>query len=60
MNSNRTFLTLIAGLFLSLAILAGCEDDSPMEEIGDGFEEMGDGIEEAANDAQREIEDATD
>ena len=54
MNKKKSFFpTLILSLLLSLGFIAGCEEEGPAEEFGES-------VDEAAEDAQREIEDATD
>ena len=60
MSTNKYLPTMLLGLLLSLGLVAGCEDDSPVENLGENIEELGDDVEEGANDAQRSIEDAAD
>ncbi|MDF1645307.1 MAG: hypothetical protein P1U80_14130 [Pseudomonadales bacterium] len=71
MNLNKLLPAAFLGLLLSLGLLAGCEDDSPAENLSENVEEFGDDVEdfsddmqgkaeEGANDARRAIDDATD
>lgn len=47
-------------LLIVTGLLAGCDDNNPVEETGDKIEEIGDEAQEAVNDTRRELEDATD
>tara|TARA_R110002124_G_scaffold183145_1_gene350521 strand:- start:9977 stop:10159 length:183 start_codon:yes stop_codon:yes gene_type:complete len=60
MKTNRLIPTLFFGLLLSLGLLVGCEDNDPVEDLGDNVEEFGEDLQEAADDTRRKIEDATD
>lgn len=60
MNRYRFIPTMLLGMLLSLGLLTGCEDNEPVEDLGENIEELSDGVQETANDARREIDDATD
>lgn len=60
MNTNRLTPAILMSLLFSFGLLAGCDDNDPIENMGDHVEELGDDIQESANDARREIDDATD
>ena len=60
MKNHTLILKILLGLLLSIGLLAGCEDNNPVEEAGDKIEDIGDDAQEAVNDTRRELEDATD
>jgi|TARA_R110002050_G_scaffold283970_1_gene432917 hypothetical protein len=60
MKTNKILPVVSLSFLLSLGLLAGCEDDSPAENLGENVEELGEDVQEGANDAGRSIEDAMD
>lgn len=53
-------IAIVAASFLAMIFVSGCEEKTPAEKMGDTVEDIGETIQEASNDAQRELEDATD
>ena len=53
-------LALTLGLALPLSVLAGCEPDTPAEEVGEAVEDVLDGRDTPAENAAEAIEDTAD
>lgn len=57
---DRLIPVILLGLIMSLGLLTGCENNDPVEDLGENIEELGDDVQEGANDTIRTIEDAAD
>lgn len=60
---SKRSLALIGTLSLAAApalLLTGCDEDEPMEEVGESIDDAADDVGDAFDDAADEVEDAVD